>query len=414
MRGEAVRRHGPGLALVIAMGVLAAPLAAQIAMPDAREMSGIPRPVNDLPDRTVSVRLIRGELSNNLTGHPVELLVNGEPQTVQTDDQGRAQFGPLAPGATLKAIATVDGERLESMEFPAPTQGGIRVMLVATDPGREARDAAAARAPAAPGDVTLGGETRFVIEPDDEVVRVYYLMDIVNPAQTPVEPRTPFVFETPAQATSTTVMEGAPAAAAAGRRVSISGPFPPGNTFVSVAYALPAPAGEVAIEQTLPVDLQHLGVVVERVGEPRVSSPQIQRQQEMPVGERMYIAAAGGALPAGRPLQIAITGLPHHSRTPFFIAAGIALAVILIGGWLAWRPAPTAAPGSERKRLLARREKLLQDLVRLESNRRRGRVDERAYAARREPLMASLEHIYGALDSDDTGPEPASRSGLAA
>jgi len=397
------------VAAVIAV-TTASDATAQIAMPDAREMSGIPRPVTDLPNQTVSVRLIRGDLSNNITGHPVELVVNGETQTVNTDDQGRAQFGPLAPGATLKAVATVDGERLESMEFPAPSQGGIRVMLVATDPAR----AAAARAPAVPGQVTIGGESRFVVEPDDEVVRVYYLLDIINSTQTPVEPTTPFVFETPAQATSTTVMEGAPAAATAGRRVSVSGPFPPGNTFVSIAYALPAPNGSVHIEQAFPADLEHIGLIVEKVGAPQVSSPQIQRQQEMPVAERSYIAAAGGRLTANTPLQVTITGLPHHSQTPRFVALGIAVTVVLIGAFFAWRSMPPAAPGSERKRLLARREKLLQDLVKLEANHRRGRVEGSAYTSRREQLLASLEHVYGALDSDDTGPEPASRSGLAA
>ena len=39
----------------------------------------------------------------------------------------------LPAAATLKAVAVVDGERLESQEFPAPSQGGIRLLLVATD-----------------------------------------------------------------------------------------------------------------------------------------------------------------------------------------------------------------------------------------------------------------------------------------
>jgi hypothetical protein len=133
----------------------------------------------------------------------------------------------------------------------------------------------------------------------------------------------------------------------------------------------------------------------------------------MPVGDRMYIASAGGAVQAGAPVQISISGLPHHSPAPRWVAIGLALAVVLVGAWFAWRTPPSSS-ASERKRLLARREKLLQELVRLEGNHQRGRVDGSAYASRREQLMASLEHIYGALDTDDTGPEPASRTGLAA
>ena len=41
-------------------------LRAQFQMPDPKQMAGIPRPVDDLPNGTVSVRLIRGQLSNNI------------------------------------------------------------------------------------------------------------------------------------------------------------------------------------------------------------------------------------------------------------------------------------------------------------------------------------------------------------
>src|ERR1041384_1245391 len=77
-------------------------LDAQFQMPDAKEMSGIPRPVTDLPNGTVSVRLIRGDLSNNIANHPVELHVGGKVQVVNTDDAGRAQLDKLPAGTTLK------------------------------------------------------------------------------------------------------------------------------------------------------------------------------------------------------------------------------------------------------------------------------------------------------------------------
>src|SRR3954466_9144149 len=108
------------------------------AMPDPKQMSGIPRPVEDLPNGAISVRLIRGSLSNNITGHPVKLLAGGKELTVNTDDAGRAQFNEVPPGSTVKAVADVDGEHLESREFPAPTRGGIRLMLVATDKSKPA------------------------------------------------------------------------------------------------------------------------------------------------------------------------------------------------------------------------------------------------------------------------------------
>jgi len=80
-KGEARLLRRAVLCVLCILCVLCAnPLNAQpggFAMPDPKEMSGIPRPVDDLPNGTVSVRLIRGSLSNNLTGHAVELHVEG-------------------------------------------------------------------------------------------------------------------------------------------------------------------------------------------------------------------------------------------------------------------------------------------------------------------------------------------------
>jgi hypothetical protein len=133
-------------------------------------------------------------------------------------------------------------------------------------------------------------------------------------------------------------------------------------------------------------------------------------------GER-FIAAAGGAVPAGGPISLTLEDLPHHNPAPRRTALLLALSIIAIGAWVATRPetgTAAAARAAERKRLLGRREKLMGDLVRLEIDHRAGRDSESHYAARREQLIASLEHVYGALDGDDTTPEPATRAGLAA
>lgn len=384
-----------------------------MAQPDPRQMAGIPRPDPTQPPQSVSVRLIRGQMTNNIVGHPVDLLVNGKPQTGKTDDQGRAQFFGLPAGATVKAVTTVDGERLESQEFPAPAAGqpGIRLILVATGNG-EAR----AAPPAMAGELRLGGETRIVVEPDDDVVRVFYLLDIVNPAPSPVNPTTNFMFDTPTEAQSTTIMEGSsPDATASGTRVRVQGPFAPGETFVQVGYILPVPAGVADIQQTFPAPLERLAVMVKKAGEARLTSPNIDRQQDMPAGGDMYIVGVGDrATAAGTPVSLLITGLPHHSTTPRWIALGLALAIAAIGFVAAWRPADAQGRGSERKQLIARREKLFQDLLRLETDQRRGKGDAARYAARREALLAELEQVYGELDTDDTSPEPARRAGLAA
>jgi hypothetical protein len=370
-------------------------------MPDPKQMSGIPRPVDDLPDGSISVRLIRGSLSNNIANHPVQLLVDGKAMTARTDEAGRAQFDKLKPGTVVRASADVDGEHLESSEFQAPSRGGIRLLLVATDTSKG--PATNPEAPAVSGQVALAGQSRIVVEPGDESVTLYYLLDISNTARVPVDPPALFMFDMPAEAVGTAVMQGSTdKASVKGTRVRVQGPFPPGHTSLQIGCELPASTGSVSISQKFPANLEQFALIVKKAGDTVVRSPQIRRQQEFPADGEVYIASTGGAIAAGQPITIELSGLPHHSRAPRTIALALALGIAVAGIWSVSRP-DTGATGvaAERKKLLARRDRLLNDIARLERDRRSGRVDDVRYAARREQLIAALEPVYAALDTDD-------------
>jgi hypothetical protein len=402
------------LFIAIALGFCqATPARAQFEMPDPKQMSGIPRPVTDLPDGAVSVRLIRGALSNNLTNQPVELHVGSKVQTAKTDDSGRAQFNGLTPGTTLKAVAVVDGERLESQEFPAPSRGGIRLLLVATDNTKKSEPASTTPVS---GEVALGGESRIVIEPGEEVVQVYYVLEIVNGARAPVNLATPFAFDMPTGAVGTAVLDGSSSQAkASGAHVRVQGPFAPGRTTVQIVSELPSPDGTLQLTQRFPAPLERLAVIVKKVGPTILTSPQVAKQQDVTAENQTFIIAAGGPVAAGQPIELSLGELPHHSAAPRRTALALAAAIVVIGVLVSSRRSDrSGAADAERRRLVARRDKLFNDLVRLENERRSGRGDQTRYAARREELIAALERIYGALDGDDTGPEPADRAGLAA
>ncbi|MEO8260344.1 MAG: hypothetical protein ABI868_23565 [Acidobacteriota bacterium] len=382
------------------------------AQPDPRQMAGIPRPVTDLPDGAVSVRLIRGQLSNNIPDFPVELQVGSEMRTGKTDDMGRAEFTGLPAGAMLKAVAVVDGERLESETFPAPARGGIRLLLVATNKGEAAP---AASVPAVAGQVAIGGQSRIIIQPGEETVEVYYLLDIINAASGPVNPPAPFVFDMPSGATGTGILEGSsPNASAKDRQVTVQGPFPSGRTLVQVGAAVPAGQASLHLTQRFPVAVDQLAVVVKKVGGVTLASPQLSRQQEMTASGETYIAGTGGAVPVGQPIELTLDNLPHHSGVARWVALSLTGMIIVFGVWLSRGPGQSTARGAERKRMVARRDKLFNDLVRLEHDHRNGKINEGRYATRREDIVGALEHIYGALDEDEIGPEPADRSGVAA
>jgi hypothetical protein len=289
---------GAAILLALALGAWSAPAFAQMGgmggagMPDAKAMSGIARPSETLPAGTVSVRLVRGQLSNLITGSPVEFVVGGQSRTVKTDDTGHAVVSGLAPGVTVQAFATVDGERLESQVFEVPAQGGTVLMLVATDKTVQQQMAREA----VPGTVTLGGQTRVILQFDDEVLQAFYLLDIVNSGSAPVKTAAPLVFEMPDDAVGTSLVEGSsPAASVKGRRVTVTGPFPPGTTNVQVGFQLP-PGERVRVQLALPADLPQPTVIAEKAGGTMsVESPQLPGRQEANDGGKSSCS------PRGRP-----------------------------------------------------------------------------------------------------------------
>lgn len=393
-----------GAVAALALFGLIAPALAQFQMPDPRQMSGIPRPVDDLPNGSVSVRVVRGTLANNLTGQQVDLLVDGKARSVKTDDAGRAQFDKLPAGAMLKAVTVVEGERLESQEFPAPSSGGIRLILAATPPGggAAASGGGAAPTPAVAGDVTFGGDTRFVFEPGDETLQLYYLLDVVNNGSAPVNPKAPVAFDMPTGAIGTAVMEGGAQAIATGAHVQIQGPFPPGKTSIQIGAMLPVTSGSIDVVQRFPIPLEHVAVLVRKLGDMRLTSLQIARQQDMPAGGATLIAAAGPGVPAGQAVSLTVSGLPHHNPLPRYLALMLAVGILLAGVVGAVRSTRGDASGdAEMRKLQTRRGQLLGELARLESDHRAGRVDEAQFKSKRERLVTSLEAVYGALDIDD-------------
>jgi hypothetical protein len=387
---------------------------AQFQMPDAKEMSGIPRPVDDLPNGAVSVRLIRGSLSNNITGHDVKLLAGGKVLTVKTDDTGRAQFNDVPPGSTVRAVADVDGEHIESREFPAPTRGGIRLMLVATDKTKAAAPKAA-EPPAVTGAVTIGPQSRIVMQPNDEFVEIFYLLDITNTNTNPVNPPSPFVFDLPGKAQGAAVMEGSsPQAKVSGTKVTVAGPFASGHTLVQVACALPGEGGTIDLAQRFPAKVEGLTVIAKKVGDTTLEGAKLQNLRQVPAENDVFIAADRGEIAANDPIEVTLSGFPHQSTAPRRFALTLAAIIAAIGVWAASQSGGGAeARADERRQLIARRDKIFNDLVRLENDRRRGRIDDRRYAARREELVAALEQIYGALDSH-AAVDPADRAAVAA
>lgn len=407
------------IAALFATFMVASPAAAQtppggVQMPAPAMMSGLPLPSAELPVGTVTVRVVRGELSSIIPNQPVELVTPNGTLNTKTNDEGRAHFDGLTPGITVQARTRVDGAQVESRTFEVPSSGGIRVMLVggaagaaptAPVPGGPGTAAAPPVAAAKPqsGPITtlrLGQQTRLAIALMDEAIQLFEALEVENPTAVPFDPGPKgLVLPLPRGVQGAALLEGsAPNATVENNAVIVRGPLAPGTTPVHVGMALPYTAGSVEIRQPLPIALTRFALVSNRYPGLQIEGEQVRSRRDVDSAGRQLIEVDGAGAPAGGSLKLEVLGLPDQNVGPRMLAGFVCVLIAVWGLVLAARANPAAA--QHRKSLAARREKLFSELVALEEARRSGRLDPTHYATRRQSVLAQLERVYADLDRD--------------
>lgn len=321
--------------VILAFAVAAATsVVAQVNMPNPQQISGVPLPATDLPAGSVSVRVIRGGFDKNVPDQPVVFTIDGVKRPMKTGADGRTQIDNVKTGATVTVEATVDGATLTSQ--PATVgASGIRFVLVAADPDaalRAEEDKRLAAGPAVNGSVVFGPDSRVVIEPGDEVITVFYVLDIINSARTPVDIGGPLLVQLPTGARAAGVIDGSsPQAKINGPKLTVLGPFAPGTTSVQIGYELPTGGDTKTIVQTWPVAMPQSSIVLQRTGDEDLVSSQVSDKNETTSNGQRVIFGRLAAVPANGTLTIQISGLAHHPRWPRNIALTLVLGLLAIG-----------------------------------------------------------------------------------
>ena len=404
-RALAIGRVWLAAACVLAMGVTTA-----TAQPDLRQMSGLALPSADLPDGTVSVRVVRQTLGNNVVGAPVSLSGAGVSDTAPTDESGRAIFSGLTPGATVVATVTVDGETVRSQPIQVAASGGMRTILAVgleggasggAASGSEAGTSADSDAPAVaatPGTVVLGAQARHIVDFNNEMLEVLHVFEFANAAETPVSVAQPITIAMPADAEQVTLLDGsAPTARVFQQSLVVAGPFAPGRTMAQVVYRLPITGGRREIALTLPVASMATNIIVRRLGETHLVEPTLPQSREAEADGRTYFTGTGPGLPAGGTLRIVVDGMPHHPRWPRYTALGLAGLIALAGAWLVVRVPIDAR--ARLKELEGQRDVLLS---RLQSIERDGEPTSEELRDERDGLLRDLEGVYALIDAERT------------
>src|SRR5262245_34954088 len=98
-RGGLMTRLSIGhFALGIAAAMMLLSTAAAQDMPDPSLINGRAIPASDLPNGTVTVRVVRESIGNNVPGQQVKVTVGRTFRNATTDAQGRAEFKGLPGG----------------------------------------------------------------------------------------------------------------------------------------------------------------------------------------------------------------------------------------------------------------------------------------------------------------------------
>jgi hypothetical protein len=373
----------------------------QAQMPDLRQMNGMALPSGDLPDGSVSVRVVKQALGNNVVGTSVTVAGEGVNDSAPTDEAGRAIFAALGAGKTLVASVTVDGETVQSQPFQVPAKGGLRVILAVGLSGAAAPPASGAPAtsavpvtPATPGTVVLGTQWRTIFDFADEKLEVFHIFEFANAAAGPVSVPEPLKIAMPDSAEQVSLLEGSSSQARVfERQVVIAGPFAPGRTVVQVAYRLPIDASRQEIALTLPVASMATNVILRRLGETRLVEPVLPQNREADAEGRKYFTGTGPGLKAGDTVRFVIEGLPYHPTWPRYTALGLAGAIVLAGLWLIFGVPVDAT--ARITQLEGQRTALLARLQRLEHG---GEPVSEELREERDGVLRDLEGVYALLD----------------
>ena len=205
---------------------------------------------------------------------------------------------------------------------------------MATDPEAEKRAAeggALAAGPAVKGVVVFGQESRVIAELSNDRLNIYYDLEIVNTARTPVDIGGPLLIDLPRDARGSTVLDGStPQATANGPRITVVGPFAPGARPSRSAFELPLLGGTASHRAGLARGTAQVMVIVAQTGDLDLRSPQLTTSGTITDQGQPLMFGRGPAMAGGQTLTLEITGLPYQARWPRYVALSLA-GVIMFG-----------------------------------------------------------------------------------
>ena len=252
---------------------------------------------------------------------PVEFTVDGKTQTVKTDDERpRAGHRPQARHARSTRSTVVDGERLESQDDHDrrdrhPRRARRRPIRKPTKRAAEDR-AAGRRARRSRAPSSSGPSRASSPRCHDDRLNIFYVLEILNTARTPVDIGGPLIFDLPRDARGASLLEGSTPAGDGQRTARHRDRAIRAGHDVACrsASSCRTPAAPRASSSAGRRRSQQVTVLVAQIGELDSASPQLTTKQAMTdQGQPRRSSAPARRSRPGRRSTLEITGLPHHA-----------------------------------------------------------------------------------------------------
>jgi hypothetical protein len=314
-----------------------------------------------------------------------------------TDAAGRVRWTGLTTGETAGYVAVTEHEglRLGTQPFRMPDENGLRGQIVALKRAGDSRV------------LTLDPRSKIIIDLREGAIQVMFALLVRNTSQEVFDAgEEGLAFPLPDGAVGAQELGGGePLDITAGESVRLKSSIPPdsGATFVTqmrFGYVIPADGdSSLELEQIFPVALPDPFILVPAKTGLTLEGAGLKRLQDEADNQGDKIHAYGiPAIGAGGTLRLRVLGIPARDSTGRTVAAILCLLLLGATAVLAGPRGASDKLATERDSLTRRREKLFEELVALEEQRR-GNPDPPAgtngrLADRRKDLVGKLETVY--------------------
>ncbi|HEV8324495.1 MAG TPA: Ig-like domain-containing protein [Myxococcota bacterium] len=362
-----------------------------------------PAPAAPSGGATAELTVLNGVTKAPIPGLAVRLAAfpagGGPPLSFEgtTDSSGHAQFvlASVAAGSAVLATADFSGVRFHTLPAAAPAAGALPLALDVYEPTTS------------PEGLTIAATSRVGLHPYEQpvkdfseettvMVRVTVELVVDNPTgRAYFPPGNALVFPLPPGALEPTTPDNAFWMDVDTSSARYRDYLAPGQSTIAYEFSLPPNGGEVALDLNLPFATSGLelvtvlvrpGVDLEGTGFGDAAPATVSgRDGSVPV-----LRAVAGPIAAGTPVHMALTGISTETQTAGWAAVGFGalsvlgcLALVMLGGARGSAVRPEAA-------LRVRRERLLDDLCRVEEGRLEGKMQPERYQSVRADLVSRI------------------------